>query len=109
METTEGKYAHLLQPIRELAKNWDINVASELNDYLEEVQCSDGNTNRDISMFSFFFCDVIFFCGVLSLSLSLQLDEMSITFDGGITRLNFAEAALLIQGTACIYSKKVCV
>lgn len=71
METTEGKYAHLLQPIRELAKNWDINVASELNDYLEE------------------------------------LDEMSITFDGGITRLNFAEAALVIQGTTCIYSKKV--
>lgn len=71
METTEGKYAHLLQPIRELAKNWDINVASELNDYLEE------------------------------------LDEMSITFDGGITRLNFAEAALVIQGTTCVYSKKV--
>lgn len=38
METTEGRYAHLLQPIRELTKNWDIDVASELNDYLEEVQ-----------------------------------------------------------------------
>uniref|UniRef100_A0A3B3CLP2 Condensin-2 complex subunit H2 n=2 Tax=Oryzias melastigma TaxID=30732 RepID=A0A3B3CLP2_ORYME len=32
---------------------------------------------------------------------------MCITFDGGQTRLNFAEAALLIQGSACIYSKKV--
>lgn len=32
---------------------------------------------------------------------------MCITFDGGNTRLNFAEAALLIQGSACIYSKKV--
>lgn len=50
-------------------------------------------------------CGVIF-CDIFSHS--LQLDEMSITFDGGIT-LNFAEAALLIQGTACIYSKKVCV
>lgn len=39
----------------------------------------------------------------------LQLDEMCITFDGGKTRLNFAEAALLIQGSTCIYSKKVCV
>lgn len=38
MEIAEGRYAHLLQPIRELTKNWDIDVASELNDYLEEVQ-----------------------------------------------------------------------
>ncbi|XP_030296444.1 condensin-2 complex subunit H2 [Sparus aurata] len=71
MESTESRFAHLLQPIRELTKNWDIDVASELNDYLEE------------------------------------LDDMCITFDGGNTRLNFAEAALLIQGSACIYSKKV--
>ncbi|KAM3858898.1 condensin-2 complex subunit H2 [Diretmus argenteus] len=71
MESTESRYAHLLQPIRELTKNWDIDVASELNDYLEE------------------------------------LDEMCITLDGGNIKLNFAEAALLIQGSACIYSKKV--
>lgn len=37
MESTESRFAHLLQPIRELTKNWDIDVASELNDYLEEV------------------------------------------------------------------------
>ncbi|XP_053200023.1 condensin-2 complex subunit H2 [Scomber japonicus] len=71
MESTENRYAHLLQPIRELTKNWEIDVASELNDYLDE------------------------------------LDDMCITFDGGKTRLNFAEAALLIQGSTCIYSKKV--
>ncbi|XP_004084079.1 condensin-2 complex subunit H2 [Oryzias latipes] len=71
MESTESRFAHLLQPIRELTKNWDVDVASQLNDYLDE------------------------------------LDEMCITFDGGKTRLNFAEAALLIQGSACIYSKKV--
>ncbi|XP_074481016.1 condensin-2 complex subunit H2 isoform X3 [Sebastes fasciatus] len=71
MESTESRYPHLLQPIRELTKNWEIDVASELNDYLEE------------------------------------LDDMCITFDGGKIRLNFAEAALLIQGSACIYSKKV--
>ncbi|XP_028307428.1 condensin-2 complex subunit H2 isoform X2 [Gouania willdenowi] len=71
MESTESRFAHLLQPIRELTKNWDIDVASELNDYLEE------------------------------------LDEMCISLDGGRTNLNFAEAALLIQGSTCIYSKKV--
>ncbi|KAF1372060.1 hypothetical protein PFLUV_G00260410 [Perca fluviatilis] len=71
MESAESRFPHLLQPIRELTKNWEIDVASELNDYLDE------------------------------------LDDMCITFDGGKTRLNFAEAALLIQGSACIYSKKV--
>ncbi|XP_036005037.1 condensin-2 complex subunit H2 [Fundulus heteroclitus] len=71
MEPAESRYAHLLQPIRELTKNWEIDVASELNDYLEE------------------------------------LDETTITFDGGQTSLNFAEAALLIQGSTYIYSKKV--
>ncbi|KAL0962808.1 hypothetical protein UPYG_G00345750 [Umbra pygmaea] len=71
MDVAETRFAHLLQPIRELTKNWDIDVASELADYLEE------------------------------------LDEMCISFDGGKTTLNFAEAALLIQGSACIYSKKV--
>ncbi|XP_072309678.1 condensin-2 complex subunit H2 [Eucyclogobius newberryi] len=71
MESTESRFAHLLQPIRELAKNWDVDIALELNDYLEE------------------------------------LDEMCITFDEGEIKLNFAEAALLIQGSACIYSRKV--
>nr|XP_046155104.1 condensin-2 complex subunit H2-like [Oncorhynchus gorbuscha] len=71
MDTVETRFTHLLQPIRELTKNWDIDVASELADYLEE------------------------------------LDEMCISLDGGKTTLNFAEAALLIQGSACIYSKKV--
>lgn len=37
MESTERRFAHLLQPIRELTKNWDMDVAAELNDYLEEV------------------------------------------------------------------------
>ncbi|XP_061663479.1 condensin-2 complex subunit H2 isoform X2 [Syngnathoides biaculeatus] len=71
MESTESRFAHLLQPIRELTKNWDVDLAAELNDYLEE------------------------------------LDEMRLTFDEGNIKLNFAEAALLIQGSACIYSKKV--
>lgn len=47
----------------------------------------------------------IYHCHIVSLV--WQLDEMCISFDGGKTTLNFAEAALLIQGSACIYSKKV--
>ena len=35
------------------------------------------------------------------------MEQIKISFDGGQTVMNFAEAALLIQGSACIYSKKV--
>jgi hypothetical protein len=35
------------------------------------------------------------------------MEQIKISFDGGETVMNFAEAALLIQGSACIYSKKV--
>lgn len=31
------RFGHLLQPIRDLAENWNINVASELEEYLNEV------------------------------------------------------------------------
>ncbi len=34
MDKLEDKFAHLLQPIRDLAANWDINIANELEDYL---------------------------------------------------------------------------
>lgn len=36
-----------------------------------------------------------------------QLDQICISFDEGKTTMNFVEAALLIQGSACVYSKKV--
>ncbi|KTG47577.1 hypothetical protein cypCar_00019464 [Cyprinus carpio] len=71
MDSAETRYAHLLQPLRDLTKNWDIDLASQLGEYLEE------------------------------------LDQMTISFDGGKTMMNFAEAALLIQGSTCIYGRKV--
>ena len=33
----ESRFAHLLKPIRDLSKNWSIDIASELEDYLEQV------------------------------------------------------------------------
>ncbi|KAG8440142.1 hypothetical protein GDO86_006078 [Hymenochirus boettgeri] len=71
MDDVESRFTHLLQPIRDLTKNWEVDVAAQLGEYLEE------------------------------------LDQICISFDGGETTMNFAEAALLIQGSACIYSKKV--
>ncbi|KAM9229220.1 condensin-2 complex subunit H2, partial [Dugong dugon] len=71
MEDVEARFAHLLQPIRDLTKNWEVDVAAQLGEYLEE------------------------------------LDQICISFDEGKTTMNFIEAALLIQGSACVYSKKV--
>ncbi|XP_068825801.1 condensin-2 complex subunit H2 isoform X4 [Capricornis sumatraensis] len=71
MEDVEARFAHLLLPIRDLTRNWEVDVAAQLGEYLEE------------------------------------LDQICISFDEGKTTMNFIEAALLIQGSACVYSKKV--
>ncbi|NXL18066.1 CNDH2 protein, partial [Setophaga kirtlandii] len=70
MEEVDSRFLHLLQPIRDLTKNWEVDVAAQLGEYLEE------------------------------------LDQICISFDNGKTTMNFMEAALLIQGSACIYSRK---
>jgi condensin-2 complex subunit H2 len=97
----ENRFAHLLAPIRDLSANWHTDIAAELSDYLA------------------------------------QLEDITFSFDGGNTALNFAEgarrcggararrasrpsralilksallraaAALLIQGSTCVYSRKV--
>ncbi|CAD7703756.1 unnamed protein product [Ostreobium quekettii] len=68
----EARYAHLLQPLRDLTDNWNIDLAGDLEEYLEE------------------------------------LETLTFAFEGdNPKRMDFSEAALLIQGSACIYSKKV--
>ncbi|NXJ18316.1 CNDH2 protein, partial [Dicrurus megarhynchus] len=71
MDEGDSRFLHLLQPIRDLTKNWEVDVAAQLAEYLGE------------------------------------LDQISISFDNGKTTMNFLEAAMLIQGSACVYSKKV--
>jgi len=67
----EERFSAILQPIRDLARNWDIDIAHHLEDYLDD------------------------------------LEKIEITFDDGSTTMNFSEAALLIQGSAGVYAKKV--
>ncbi|CAM9335807.1 unnamed protein product [Discosporangium mesarthrocarpum] len=67
----EERFRHLLQPIRDIAQNWDVDIATSLEDYLED------------------------------------LENITISLDGGVTNVNFAEAALLIQGSTNVYSRKV--
>lgn len=67
-----ARFAHLLQPIRDLSKVWNIEIAEELERYIEEVS------------------------------------QLLVTNpEDGFSQLNFAEAALLIQGSTAIYSRKV--
>lgn len=37
-ELRENRFSYLLQPIRDLAANWDIDIAAELEEYLEELE-----------------------------------------------------------------------
>ncbi|KAJ1422879.1 hypothetical protein B484DRAFT_110063 [Ochromonadaceae sp. CCMP2298] len=71
MAEAENRFKALIQPIKDIASNWDIDIAESLTEYLEE------------------------------------LDSLRISIDGGKSNLNFAEAALLIQGSTAVYSKKV--
>ena len=75
------RFQHLLGPIRDLVENWNVSIASDLEDYLETLE------ELHIS-----------FERVPTIPASSDRDQKA---------LNFAEAALLIQGSTCIYSKKV--
>jgi Condensin II complex subunit CAP-H2 or CNDH2, N-terminal len=70
-EQLDQKFKALLDPIKDLAASWDIDIADSLTDYLED------------------------------------LENISISVDGGKCNINFATAALLIQGSTQVYSKKV--
>lgn len=33
----EARFGHILQPIRDLTRNWDVDIAGYLEEYLEDV------------------------------------------------------------------------
>jgi len=70
MNEQDTRFASLIKPIRDLAENWDVDIAHTLEDYLDD------------------------------------LEEIRLSVEGQ-GNLNFAEAALLIQGSTAVYSKKV--
>ncbi|TYZ61906.1 hypothetical protein PybrP1_006482 [[Pythium] brassicae (nom. inval.)] len=87
-----SRFMHLLQPIRDLSQNWNIDLAQELEEYLDELEHlsiaidpSDEEAGASV--------------GVATRAKKAQAD--------GARVMNFAEAALLIQGTSVIYSRKV--
>ena len=48
------RFSWLLQPIRDLTKNWDIDVAASLEDYLGEVSSPVPGRVREDSKIDFF-------------------------------------------------------
>ena len=39
-QQTCSRFSYLLEPIRDLTKNWEVDVAGQLDDYLSEVSSS---------------------------------------------------------------------
>lgn len=91
-DSRESRFAHLLEPIRDLASNWHIDLAGELEEFLHELDHIRITFEPSQSQ-------------ALSQSQSQSQDDSHAY--GGAKTLNFAQAALLIQGSACIYSRKV--
>jgi condensin-2 complex subunit H2 len=101
-ELRENRFAYLLQPIRDLASNWDVDIAAELEEYLEELEAltftikGGGGEGGEAAE------EAAAAAAEAPTQTQTQADETN-----GRLPLNFAEAALLIQGTTCVYSKKV--
>jgi len=79
-----------IKPLRDLAQNWDIDIASCLQDYLAEL----GQVGHPVPH------------SVLPLSL-LEEEEMGGTTADNGSKTNFAQAALLLQNSSFVYSRKV--
>nr|CCA18995.1 condensin2 complex subunit H2 putative [Albugo laibachii Nc14] len=106
MSQNSARFQHLLQPIRcvfapsfrtvpspdtllcpfltsDLSQNWNIDLAQELEEYLEELEHLKIGFDKESEI-------------------SVAKND-----DSKISFLNFAEAALVIQNTSAIYSRKV--
>lgn len=79
-EPSEGnRFSALLNPIRDLASNWGIDVAKELSEYAES----------------------------LGIHIHAESEPSSPALTLRETPVDFAQAALLVQGSTSIYSRKV--
>lgn len=50
MEDAESRFLHFLQPIRDLTKNWEVDVATQLGEYLEEVGGGGGGRGKGLGV-----------------------------------------------------------
>jgi condensin-2 complex subunit H2 len=106
-DMNEEKFGHLLKPIRELAANWDINIASELEEYLEVLEsvtfAVEGSSNVNFAEGEAHL--PVLFSAVKRPQHSTSACNAHWQTYPGCCR--FCAAALLVQGSAHVYSKKV--
>ena len=75
------RFAQLLNPIRDLTVSFDVDVSGALEEYLQEtIELLEDSTNE-------------------------TLDKEGV--NNALQQFNFAEAGLLIQGSASVYGRKV--
>ena len=75
------RFAQLLKPIRDLTVSFDVDVSGALEEYLQEtIELLEDSTNE-------------------------TLDKEGV--NKALQQFNFAEAGLLIQGSAAVYGRKV--
>ena len=120
--TGDDPLTHSIHPHRDLARNWDIDIASSLEDYLE------GACRACLCVPAWTVCrshqrhpsHPIPTCHAMPMinphqhthpsyplnnaKQQTELDHLKISLDGGDANLNFAEAALLIQVCTTIIS-----
>ena len=90
-------YTAILQPLQDLASNFDIDIAECLTDYLEELS----------ELVSFLLHDVFKLIYEFSFPFSFFPLVQRVSIDGGSTNVNFVEAAIIIQKSSVVYSQKV--
>ena len=85
----DTRFAELLKPIKRLTQNWEVNPV-RFNSFPTFLPCM---------------CQVPLL-EILSEYIE-DLQRVTISLDGGQTSVNFPQAALVLQGTMAVYSKKV--
>ncbi|GHP08743.1 hypothetical protein PPROV_000748000 [Pycnococcus provasolii] len=92
--SSSSSWLAFMAPIKDLAENWNIDIAHDLEDYLDQVAAMnfefvvDENDNP-------------------VMALDAKNNEEEATEAENKKVMNFAQAAMVIQGSACVYSKKV--
>jgi len=76
-----------LKPLRDLAQNWDVDIASCLQEYLQQLECAGHSINVDLP--------------------NQLLDHDSNGNNNSNATTNFAQAAVLLQNSSSVYGRKV--
>ena len=108
-QPSDTRYEHLLQPIRDLAANWSVDIANELESYLEVLEGVQFSFSDGPSMNFAEGASAVPGCSCCPPAVGRAGAQPAARRrrDGTPARPAPAAAALLIQGSACIYSKKV--